>query len=532
MKLSTPTPDRGWSRALRTHAREWVVLGGAFSPAMLLSTALIALALLTPMLLFRLERDQAHFAYFADLWLHGVTPYVDVHAHQWPGQYLLYLVALKLFGVNDLAIRIEDIGLQSACAVALAMLTGRSSRPILGLVAAIVYTTGYVLIGPWSTANRETYQAALLFPVLYWALYAQLPRSLDRACAVLSGAIVALIVLVKPTAALVVLPLGAMLVVRAGLPKTESPPRERLLLALAGGAGLVSILAWMYRGHFAAVFDSLVSFNRELYAKLSTPPEMRRALPGALLTRGLPFLPAACLLLPASRRRPALWLLVTELTLVGSIVAQGKGLQYHFALLTPFSILAWLVCAHSLGERLVPCLRRVRSPARQSFAIALATLGAGLVMPGEDLVVPEQYLSTVRGWKGQPRGAFGPKWDAAAAWLRAHGDPTREKIYVFGADDGLQFLLRLPIVSATTTGILDLRTPELNFHPLILSRKRELLADLQRARPEWILVASFDESWLTRSGVDSIAAFPELGAMLRDEYTLKESGEYWFYRRR
>jgi hypothetical protein len=46
------------------------------------------------------------------------------------------------------------------------------------------------------------------------------------------------------------------------------------------------------------------------------------------------------------------------------------------------------------------------------------------------------------------------------------------------------------------------------------------------------LLATFDESWLSRSGVDSVAAFPGLGPMLDGEYALVGKGDYWFYRRK
>ena len=47
-----------------------------------------------------------------------------------------------------------------------------------------------------------------------------------------------------------------------------------------------------------------------------------------------------------------------------------------------------------------------------------------------------------------------------------------------------------------------------------------------------MLVATFDKSWLSRSGGDSLAAFPELVTLLDEAYAPTARGVYVFYRRR
>lgn len=528
--------DQAWNGCrldnLRDAAARWTRERGRYTPAMLAVTLATTVVILAPTLLFRLERDQAHFAYFAQLWLDGVRPYVDVHAHQWPGQYLLYAVALKLFGMSELSIRIQDLLCQALCACALGASTARFTRPVVGLFAAIVYATGYVMVGPWSTANRETYQVALLLPVLHWVLFADWRPSADRVGALLSGVTVAVVVLIKPTVGLVVVPLAAALVWRTDLPPTRTPARARLAFAVAGAAGLFVIVGALFFGHFSDAVRDLIGFHRDVYGKLDTPLAMHAQLASELARRGLLFTPVACLLVRRPLRRAMVWILLTELALVASIVVQGKALAYHFALLTPFSVLAWLVCAHALVERWSPTLHRAHPAARAPIAAFFVAILATFVRPGADLVALDRYPSVVASYQWKRQGSLGPKWDAAAAWLRAHGDPTREKIHVFGADDGLQFLLHLRNLSTTTAGILDVRNSALNDGPLIVERKRRLVDDLRRQRPEWILVSTFDETWLSRSGSGSLDAFPAFAQLLRDDYELRGDGDYLFYARR
>ncbi len=181
----------------------WLERTNSLSGSMLLAILVVAVVLLSPLLGFRFERDQSHFAWVASLWLQGELPYVDMFSHQWPGQFLIYLLIFKVVGVTEQAVMAVDLAIHAFAAVSLAAIVSCISRSVFGLVAAMLYAIYYVQMGPWMVANRETYQVALLLPGMWWLIAAS-PRKrvLDDVVALLYGVALGLVFLIKSTAGL------------------------------------------------------------------------------------------------------------------------------------------------------------------------------------------------------------------------------------------------------------------------------------------------------------------------------------------
>ena len=131
------------------------------------------------------------------------------------------------------------------------------------------------------------------------------------------------------------------------------------------------------------------------------------------------------------------------------------------------------------------------------------------------------------------RGPMAPVWDAAVGWIRTHVEPG-ERVFVFGHDVGVQFLARIPPLSRVPTGVLDLRDDALNAHPFMVRLKQRLMTDLERDPPAWILVAAYDETWISKSGVESLPAFGPFGDFLRQRYVSVQSDltSYEVFKRR
>ena len=117
------------------------------------------------------------------------------------------VLAQESMGMRQPALAL-DVALHVVACVALAALTARFTRPLTGLLAAAFYAVFYVQLGPWNSANRETYQIALLLPVVFWLIRDPLPGHWDRVVSLAAGAIVAFAALIKPTIGLVVLVLA------------------------------------------------------------------------------------------------------------------------------------------------------------------------------------------------------------------------------------------------------------------------------------------------------------------------------------
>ena len=121
------------------------------------------------------------------------------------------------------------------------------------------------------------------------------------------------------------------------------------------------------------------------------------------------------------------------------------------------------------------------------------------------------------------QGPVAPAWDETIVWLRAHVRPE-QRVFFFGTDTCVQFLMRIPPVSRVITGIPDFRSDTLNSHPLILRLKNRMMMDLDWASSEWILLATHDESWPAKTGVASLPSFPGFANFLqRRDQVIKSS---------
>jgi hypothetical protein len=508
-----------------------VATEGRFTLSMLLLVAFVLGALLMPVVFFRFQRDQAHFAYIALSWLKGLAPYADVPTHQFPGQLLLYAGIFKLLGVSEIAVRTVDLIFQVIAGLALAGIVARFTRPLTGFLAAILFALHYVVLGPWNTSNRETYQIAFLLPVIYWLMFGRLRPWLDKVAALGAGAVMMLVLLIKPTIGLALLPL-AWVVCSPG--SSAQPPgvwRRRVPFILLGGALMAALCGGLIARHWTAAYETLIVYNMEIYSKLMPFEGIYSQLLSGFLFQGLYFIPFVCLIWGKEQRRDLIRLLAVHIGLIVDVLVQGRGFPYQSWAVFPF-LLLWTAlfidwvgaltfsACRGLGER--------RRPWVAGTVVFLLVLG---IPQGQAAM-----LSSYRGTVANPsltQGPLAPVWDETVAWTHAHIKPG-ERVFIFGHDTGMQFLMRIPPISRVTTGVFDMRDDRLNTHPLMLRLKHQMMADLERAPPEWILVARYDETWLGKSGVDSLRFFRPFADFLLRRYEAVKAGQlgYLIFRRR
>ena len=509
----------------------WVATGGRFTPSMLLLMVLIVGVLLMPLVFFRFQRDQAHFAYVAWCWLKGLVPYADLFSHQFPGQFMLYVGIFKLFGVSEIAVRTADLILQVSAGLALAGIVARLTRPLTGIVAAILFAVQYVSMGPWNTSSRETYQLAFLLPITYWLMFGDLRPWLDKVVALVAGAVVMLVVLIKPTISLALLPL-AWLIFSPGT--SAQPPgvwRRRAPFLVLGGVLLAVLCGGLFAKHLAAAYEFLVTYNVEVYSKLAPLEGIRSQILSSFLFQGLYFIPFVCLVWGRKQRPVLLRLLAINIGLIAAVLVQGRGFPYQLWAAVPFLLLWTVLFIDCIVERTFASCRgsgERQFPLLAGMAVFLLVLG----IPYGNLGV----LSSYGGVLGDPsltQDPLAPLWDETIAWIHSHVRPG-EPVFFFGHDTGVPFLMRIPPISRATTGVLDLRDEALNAHPLMLRLRHRMMTDLERDPPAWILVAVYDETWISKSGVKSIHSFPAFADFLRRGYQVVKSSPtaYVIFRRR
>jgi hypothetical protein len=514
----------GWSAA-------WVATGGRFTLPMLLLVAFVVGVLLMPLVFFRFQRDQAHFAYVALCWLKGLVPYADLPTHQFPGQLMLYAGIFKLLGVSEIAVRTADLILQVIAGLALAGIVARFTRPLTGFLAAILFALQYVCIDPWNASNRETYQIAFLLPTIYWLMFGSLRPWLDKVAALAAGAVVMLVLLIKPTIGLALLPL-AWVIFSPG--SSAQPPgvwRRRLPFIILGGVLLAALCGGLFSGHWADAYEFLVTYNVEIYSKALSFEDIRSQLLSSFLFQGLYFIPFVCLVWGRKQRPVLIRLLAIHIGLIVAVLVQGRGFPYQSWVVFPFLLLWTALFIDYVVARTFAAYRgsgEHRWPLLAGMAVFLLVLG-----------IPYGNAATLSSYSGMladpslTQGPLAPTWDETITWIHAHVRPG-ERVFFFGHDTGVQFLMQIPPISRVTTGVLDLRDDRLNAHPLMVRLKHQMMTDLERDPPAWILVAVYDESWFSRSGVRSLHSFRPFADFLLRRYELVKSSQtsYVIFRRR
>jgi hypothetical protein len=213
--------------------------------------------------------------------------------------------------------------------------------------------------------------------------------------------------------------------------------------------------------------------------------------------------------------------------LVAATLVQGKGFSYQVWLAFP-------LCLFWTGLFLDGVVARVwasrgEGERRPSWLAAAAIVFLAIGLPAGNGDLFKSY-GVMLADPGRTQGNLAPLWDQTVTWLRANVG-ARERVFFFGHDPGVSFLMRLPPVTRTVA--LDLQDDKVNAHPLMAGRKQRMMEELAQAPPDWILVATYDGSWLTKNGIESLKANRPLLAFLHDRYERVPSTQtaYWVFHR-
>ena len=294
----------------------------------------------------------------------GAVPYRDVFDMNFPGVYLLHLVALRLFGAGDAGWRVFDLtwlALTSLTAAGLAAPWGRLAASGAGLFFAVYHLAA----GAWQTGQRDFLLCPFLLlaalGVARWAEHPQKPVSLAWGGLALGAGIT-----IKPHAGLFA---AALLVLVAVVARGAAQPVATFAAALVVPA--IGVLAWLAAaGGLAAWYEIVVRYLVPLYSRLRparwTLDRWHVWIPiaaGVALSLGSAL---------ASRRFGARHAVVT-LGLgygVAHFFAQGKGWEYHLYPLAAFGAVALF----AEMERLIDAGRLAAVP------VAACVVAAGIML--------------------------------------------------------------------------------------------------------------------------------------------------------
>jgi hypothetical protein len=478
------------------------VLGTAI---LLLAVAGLGVLLRAPVADVPLERDEGEYAYIAQRWLLGETPYQDNFDQKPPGAFALYALILTWLGASPAAIHWGGQIYTLVTAGLLFLLGRKLFSSTVGVIAAallLVTTTDPSVLG--NALNTET---VMILPLVagFLATLKAVEASSGR-WALLAGALSAAALLGKQVA-LFNLVFHFLLVVLLG----RQPVKLGLLLAVGVAAVLGPVTAYFaLQGALFEYWDCVVGYNLD-YAS-AMPLEfyggnfwdafsfIGKQLGPVFVLAGVGL---AGLLRSGAKRRPlalaASWL---AFSMMGVCTGGFFRTHYFIQMLPPVSLLAaeGACCVARL-----PGLRRVPGTAHMLAGLCIAFAvwqGSWYYLPGS----PALKAYRLYGYNPFPESLD------VARYLEAHTAPD-EPVFVYGSEPQLYFY-----AARKSASRYIFVYPLMNANDDTRQRQQQTLRELS-ARPPRLLVvvnvmASFlpdDETPLDlEDGIDALVRSYEL----------------------
>jgi hypothetical protein len=454
------------------------------------ATVIVATLLRLRLLGVPLERDEGEYAYMGQLILRGDLPYLAAQNMKLPGTYYAYAVILRLFGETDTAIR-AGLLLVNLCSILLVYRLGRRLCDVTaGVVAAAAFATlslGACMLG--FTANAEHF---VVLPMLGGALLLAADDEHGLGRLFTAGTLLGLAFVMKQH--------GIAFVAFGGLYVLASARERRHATWTAGAAfafGAVVPFATTCAAMFlAGAFEPFWFWTFRYAREYATLIPLRVGL--AELVRQAGLIAGAAPLLwtlavvglsapawDAPSRRSARFL---RLFASCSALAVCPGLRFtehYFLLLVPAASLLAGLAVSALG-------RAVAS--RGSWVDALVGIGLPLLAVASALAADGVL------WSRSPievsRAVYGanpfPEAIELARYLRAHTDPD-EQVGVVGSEPEIYFYARR---RAATTYVYTY--PMMEPQPFARAMQDDMIAQLERANPRYLVLVNVDTSWSRR----------------------------------
>jgi hypothetical protein len=435
-----------------------------------------------------LERDEGEYAYLGQLILQGDWPYLAAHNMKLPGVYYAYAAILGVFGETATAIR---LGLIVVNAATIALVWALARRLIGGggaLVAAAVFAVlslGTPVLG--FTANAEHF--VLLPAMAGLLLLAGTTPALGRIWT--AGVLLGLGVVMKQQGAAFAA-CGAVWILLGG----DRTPRVLRRLA-AYGAGVLApfaltCLAMVWAGAFEPFWFWTIVYAREYATMIDVQTglgELRRQAAGIVGAAPLVWLLAlagAGSVARGATSRHAAWRIAALVVASAAAVAPGlRFSEHYFLLLLP----AAAVLAGAGSAALAGWAAARRLPRALAAAVPIVAIGTPLVHDRATLFVRSPTATARAVYGANP---FPEAIDVARA-LAARTRPD-ERIAVIGSEPEIYFYARR---RAATSYIY--MYPLMEPHPFALRMQEDMIAQLEAARPRYLVLVNVDTSWSRRA---------------------------------
>ena len=443
-----------------------------------------------------LERDEGEYAYAGQLILEGIPPYQLAYNMKLPGTYLAYAGIIALFGQTTEGIHRGLLVINVAAVLLVFSIARRLFDDIAGLTAAAAY--GVLSLGPSVGGIAAHATHFVVLPVLLGVRLSLRDGRCTPWNALGTGVLFGLGFLMKQPGALFV-PLGALLVTRRAWQASEGRVGRvtRQLVCFSAGAlvpyALTCLWLW-HEGVFQQFWFWTVEYASQ-YASIATVADGIRAFRsgiGEVASRALPLWVLAALGLSApwwSRRARAQWTVLASLAFF-SFLAVCPGLyfreHYFIVLLPAVAVLAGVAISSVHFELLQRGSRTTAALA--AGALALGCVGYPVAAQASSFFMTSP-VALSRELYGENPFVESPE---IARFIARHtaADST---IAVIGSEPQIYFYARRH--SATgyiyTYGLMERQ-------PFAVQMQREMIREIEAAKPEYLVMVSIPSSWLLR----------------------------------
>jgi tetratricopeptide (TPR) repeat protein len=466
--------------------------GSRYVPWILVGLAdAFAVAVRIRLLQIPLERDEGEFAYAGQLMLQGIPPYKLVYSMKFPGIYAAYAAIMAVFGQTIAGIHVGFI-LINAVTIVLAFLLGkRLLSPATGVAASAAYalmSLGMGVLGVQAHATHFVVIAALGGTLL-------LLRGIDsgRWYTLLgSGALYGVAVLMKQHGALFVA-FGASYLVWDCLTRRRDAwlARVRDLTIFLLGVGVplaVTGLALWWAGVFGKFWFWTFTYAHEYAQEVSLSGGLimfRGYFPNAvganLLIWIIALVGLALIWLKKENRTVAVFITAF---LVFSFLAVCPGLyfrEHYFVLMLP-------AVALLTGAAVGIVLKQWPGASWLTNGVFCAVL-VTCVAQQQEYLFQSSPLEITRAMYGA--NPF-PEALQIGEYIRTHAakDAT---IAVLGSEPEIPFYAHRHSASGHIY-MYGLMEPQ----PYAVTMQKELISELEDAKPEYLVLATSSASWLRR----------------------------------
>lgn len=433
----------------------------------------------------------------------GAVPYRDLFDMNFPGVYLLHMVALKVFGSSDAGWRAFDLmwlAGTSVAAAALAARWGRLAAAGAGLLFAVYHLAG----GAAQSGQRDFLLCPfLLLAALGVACWAESPSK--QASLAWSGLAVGAAIMVKPHAGLYA---AALLVLVAVVARGAGRPIAIFAAALFGPS--IAVVSWLAAvGALPAWYEIVVGYLVPLYSRLGPPDRWTFQawhifwIPAAA---GIALSIGSALVSRSFGVRHAVVLLGLGYG-VAHFFVQGKGWDYHLYPLAAFAAVA-----------LFAELQRLLDAGRvAALSLTACFVGAAIVLGMKGVETADaEWIAT------QER-----RVSAVVAALDGRIGPGDFVQVLDTTEGGVHALLRLRAVEPTRF-LYDFPFFDDRETEMVQRLREEFLEGLDAHPPKFVVL--FEQGW-PDGGYERVDEFPGLGLRLLAYHVYRRGDGYVIYAR-